>query len=1100
MRSKLFSLIILMQFASLMFVNSYAQNSQLNNSQPKIFWSSHNPFKNDVFIKNYGQFTPWIHSLLAVKYVINSTNKIFFTQQGLYIKLDIPEKLAEQEEAKTKSKEVENEFGFDKIYWVKLKWIGCNQNALMITSEQTEGYYTYCEKGYESLQAKGFKKLTYKNLYPFIDVEYIIPEKGGIKYSLILHPGADITKVKMQYSGDVENISKDIENGNIIIKTPAGDVLDHSPLSYNKNTKQSINSSFELRNNIVTFQLQTSNSKHQTIIIDPWTTTPTSLTTNSEANDIDYDDKGNVYVSGGTAYFKVTKYSATGTFLWTFTNPSTWSTQSSTSGSIFYYSKFCVLRSSGSVFIGEGLDNNNSNPGPMIMKVNSSGNLILTSNHFPPCYEIWQMFYNKCSGKLIGFGGGTNTSNNLQLINDTNISGSNCINFNNYTTGSNTGNCFGNCNDIACVVQDNNGDFYALMSSKSNTSSNRIQKSLFSSGYFPPLSFDVLSGYNFNEAFQATGYSSTVHTVRVNALALNNNYLFSFDGQTLKAWNKTNGNQLASVVVNAAYVGGEDRANEGIEADDCNNIYVGGHNAVHRYTFNGTAFTLGTPITANINGYVRDIRLSKSTCTLYISGTGFVTVAQSNFCIINPLTITHTLNIVNCVGTINVAVTGGMPPYTYNWNTGATTNTISGLSAGTYIVSVTDNSCNINKIVDTVKIAPFPQLTVVGDTDICLNSSTILNATGFTSYHWTPGNMSTANITVTPSITTTYTCIGFSSTCNDTAKVTVHVHPIMIVASDSFNICKGSPITLTASGVNTYTWTPGGLSSASITVSPLTNTTYTVIGSSPFCTDTTHIKVYVHTIPIVSVDSTVVCSGRQATLTASGANNLTYVWSNGFIGNPLHVVASYPKYYTVVATDPYGCKDSASGKINILPIPQASFSANPTYATFDNPLITFTDYSLNAILWQWNFGDILSPNNTSSIPSPVHTFAGVGEFGVWLTVVNSFGCRDSAYQRIMIENPEIIYIPNAIIPSSLNPDVAWFKPKGLGFDPQHYLMVIYDRWGQELFSTPNPDEAWKGKYHNVGDVLPCDVYVYYIKVKFLFGKEKEFCGRVTIVR
>ena len=1372
MRHLLFKLIILQLMLLSFYDIAFAQNNKLNIQQPKTIFSSTDPFKNDVFVKNEGQFDSWIKSFLPVKYVINSRDKIFFTQQGLFIKLEMPENKVEEEKEKDKkgAKGEENEFTYIETYWIKLNWIGCNSDAIMSTSEQTEGYYTFGEKGYEKLQAKGYKKLLYKDLYPRIDVEYIIPDKGGFKYSLILHPGADISKVKMQYTGDVEKIEKDIE-GNIIIETPAGNVIDHSPVSYIKSTKQSMNSSFNFNKNYITFSLP-KNKNNQTIIIDPWTITPTALTTNSEAEDIDYDDNGNVYVSGGSAPYKIAKYSSNGTYLWTYSLPNNWSSN----GNGNYYSKFCVLRSSGSVFIGEGLSNPN---GPRVMKIGTGGNLVLTSAYLTGTYEIWQMFYNKCVNNLVGFGGSTNASNDAQYIADTLISSSTAINFNGYNTGSATGGCYGNCNDVGCAVQDNTGDFYALISSKSNNSADHLQKSLMAFGYIPPLAFDVQTGYVFNEAFASTGYTNVLHTTRINALAVNLYYLYSFDGKTLKAWNKNSGTQLASVVVNNAYTGGESRSNEGIAVDECNNIYIGGQNRVYCYTFNGTTLTLSSTITTNISGNVRDIKLDKASKLLFIAGVGFVTIMQSANCIVNPLTISHTLFVANCLGSIDITVSGGVPPYTYNWSNGDNTSFITSLSPGTYVVLVSDNSCNINNIKDTIKIAPFQEITLAGDTEICANSSTFLSATGSTFYSWSPGGMITDSILVTPDTTTTYTCVGYFALCNDTVSIKVNVHPVLkvtpdsadiclgsstkLIASgssiyhwspggmitdtvivtplvsttytcignsafcndtvsvnvnvhsvmavspdsvdickgatatlsatgqdyyfwypggmngsstmvsplvtttylcvghsdfcpdtlsikvnvhpvlalpdsidicigdaakviatgsdiyswnpggftndtiivapiitttytcigssayctdtlsvkvkvhsilmmstnpvdickgdattltasgsdiykwspggmtgdtiivtpaitttytcigsspyckdtlsikvnvhsvlmltpDSANICNGASTTLVATGSDNYSWSPGGMTSSTIVVTPNANTIYTCIGSSAFCTDTLSVNINVHPPPVISVDSAQVCRDLLATLTATGPANLTYKWTNGYVGNPLQVSTNTTTTYTVIATDAFGCKDTASGTVHIFPSPVAVFTATPRIATYDSPIITFTDHSIDAILWHWNFGDITSINDTSNLPSPIHSFEGIGEFTIWLKVDNDYGCSDSISETIIIENPEIIYIPNALDPTNKNTDIATFKARGIGIDANNYQMIIYDRWGQEVFKTGNPEEAWNGRFNNTGEVLTGGVYVYYIKVKFILAHEKVFSGKVVLVQ
>ena len=347
---------------------------------------------------------------------------------------------------------------------------------------------------------------------------------------------------------------------------------------------------------------------------------PTSLDS-SYAFDIASDDFGNVYVSGGTTPYKISKYTNNGSFLWSFTYPLGWSSA---------YSKFCIIHTSGTIFIGESLAN-----GPRVMKLNSNGTLTFTSTPFTGNSEIWVMCYNLNTGQLIGFGGGINNANNLQQITDTNLTNSNIYNTNGF---------MGTRNDIASAVMDNNGDFYVLLSSPVNPNSNNIQKSLFSTNYAPPLAFNVYTGYYFIE-LNNDGIPELTHsTVRANALALNNNYLFSYDGRTLKGWDKINGIMLDSIIVNTEYctiytgltfiAEGRWRTHEGIAVDSCNNnIWVGGHDTVHVYSFNGTNFIAGTPITQNINGEVYDINYNSSLNLLAVCGNGFVSTFNVNPCI-----------------------------------------------------------------------------------------------------------------------------------------------------------------------------------------------------------------------------------------------------------------------------------------------------------------------------------------------------------------------------------------------------------------------------------------------------------------------------------
>src|SRR5204863_2473826 len=113
-------------------------------------------------------------------------------------------------------------------------------------------------------------KIIYKNLYPKIDVEYTFPDdKPGIKYTLILYPGADVSSVKMNYSG-TDGLYSD-EEGNIKIRTPFGDVTDHAPISIYEGGEKII-SAFKLSGSTVSFMLDKVallSSPQQTIIIDP---------------------------------------------------------------------------------------------------------------------------------------------------------------------------------------------------------------------------------------------------------------------------------------------------------------------------------------------------------------------------------------------------------------------------------------------------------------------------------------------------------------------------------------------------------------------------------------------------------------------------------------------------------------------------------------------------------------------------------------------------------------------------------------------------------------------------------------------------------------
>ena len=170
-----------------------------------------------AFIENKGQFysTPGntINGPVLYGYDASST-RIFFSRDGVSFSfVQKSSKGHEEKEGNEKFKtaeafaehEREEKAAVLKSDLVSYHWEGCNTDALVLPLEETDEYFSYSirHKGVERNedQIKGYKKLLYKNIYPNIDVEYTLHPEGGIKYTLILHPGADLSKVKMSYSG-----------------------------------------------------------------------------------------------------------------------------------------------------------------------------------------------------------------------------------------------------------------------------------------------------------------------------------------------------------------------------------------------------------------------------------------------------------------------------------------------------------------------------------------------------------------------------------------------------------------------------------------------------------------------------------------------------------------------------------------------------------------------------------------------------------------------------------------------------------------------------------------------------------------------------------
>jgi gliding motility-associated-like protein len=115
-------------------------------------------------------------------------------------------------------------------------------------------------------EAKTYTAVTYQDLYPGIDVRYYT-DNGKMKYDIIAHPGADISKIALKFDG-ADKV--ELNGGNLVVKTSVDEVRELKPYTYQlKNyRKQEINSSFELKGNVLRFKM-TDYDKTATLVIDP---------------------------------------------------------------------------------------------------------------------------------------------------------------------------------------------------------------------------------------------------------------------------------------------------------------------------------------------------------------------------------------------------------------------------------------------------------------------------------------------------------------------------------------------------------------------------------------------------------------------------------------------------------------------------------------------------------------------------------------------------------------------------------------------------------------------------------------------------------------
>ncbi|HRF99754.1 MAG TPA: PKD domain-containing protein [Bacteroidia bacterium] len=294
----------------------------------------------------------------------------------------------------------------------------------------------------------------------------------------------------------------------------------------------------------------------------------------------------------------------------------------------------------------------------------------------------------------------------------------------------------------------------------------------------------------------------------------------------------------------------------------------------------------GTPSVATTqNTSVTYSTAGVKTITLTVAnGTGTTTATKTITITATPTVAASVTNTTICSGGSVVETLTGATTYTWLPNGSGTTSTLTPTSTTIYTITGSTGGCVSAVRNVTVTVTQNPTVNIVASSStICAGQTATLTASGATAYAWLPGAQTTTVITVTPTITTTYTVNGSVGTCYGTKTISINVTSTPTVASSITNttICSGTSVIANVTGATTYTWLPSGSGNTS-TLTPSSTTVYTVTGSNGSCVSAPkNFTINVTTTPTVNItaSSSTVCAGQTVTLTASGAT--AYSWLPG---------------------------------------------------------------------------------------------------------------------------------------------------------------------------------------------------------------------------
>lgn len=422
----------------------------------------------------------------------------------------------------------------------------------------------------------------------------------------------------------------------------------------------------------------------------------------------------------------------------------------------------------------------------------------------------------------------------------------------------------------------------------------------------------------------------------------------------------------------------------------------------------------------------------------------------------------------------------------------------------TYYVTA-DNGC-IRR--DSVRVFVLnAQLTVTGDTTICKNFTAPLRASATLpgSFVWI--NVNTGQVVanqpvvsaVKPNETTVYTVTyTYGDNCVLTGQVTITISGEAPSIEFPFDrqICPGDTVLLNSGPVlpgSVYTWTANppdaGLQATNPQplVAPKVNTTYSVNATLGNCSVAQQVNIIAPSATLTVTPDTTVCDSTLTTITASGsAPNGSYAWNTGSTNPSIVVMPAGNTTYSVVYTYGDGCTLTESVLVSVVPNFSLSINAVPNKDTVDvGQLITLTavvnpPQNLSNFTFDWkeitnDVRDIPSmEESVDVIPSTNDT--ATREIRYQLIATSPNGCVQIVEKRFYLIFP-LVRFPNAFTPNGDgdNDEFKMVVPKGLAYISQ---MTIFNRWGQKVFDSTEPNAAWDGTVD--GKEAPSDVYVYFV--------------------
>jgi len=481
---------------------------------------------------------------------------------------------------------------------------------------------------------------------------------------------------------------------------------------------------------------------------------------------------------------------------------------------------------------------------------------------------------------------------------------------------------------------------------------------------------------------------------------------------------------------------------------------------------------------------------------------------QPNFVITDPL-----CNAA-CDGTLVVTPTNGTAPYTYTWTTGQTTNSLTGLCAGTYTVTVSDiNGCNITTSATLIDPAPLQDPLITSTNPVCVgdcNGTATANPVDGVApytYAWSNGQITQTATTLCQG---TYAVVVTDANgCTSSNTITLIDPPPVITGpiASLDTVCLGetaATYSVPTQPGYTYAWTtPGTITSgqgtSAITVdcsalnAGLVGGAVQVVAANQFGCLSAPVTVNVFILNIVPTIDTIgpfCVYDANATLTAIPAGGVFA--GLGVTGNtldPTNAIGTNSISYTYTQSN---CAFTSYTTVTVYPQPEVlAITPNDEFIQIcegDSVVSSYAAAVTAPGITEWTL-----LGNVTQSPTLTVSWNNAGMYVIQATHTVDGCVSEPTTTTVTVSRcPQMLYyVPNTFTPDGNQHNQTWRPVFTSGFDPAEFHLTVFNRWGEMVWESYWAEAAWDGTYNNA--LCADGVYTY----KIWFG-DKNTDAKYTV--